>query len=52
MSENIEKKVKELLIQQQFKLEAYREENEYLKQQNKTLIAALENLKMFEHLKK
>lgn len=52
MPENIEKKVKELLIQQQLKLETYREENEYLKQQNKALVTALENLKMFEHLKK
>lgn len=52
MPKNIEKKVKELLIQQQFRLEAYKEENEYLKQQNKSLITALENLKMFEHLKR
>lgn len=52
MPKNIEEKVKQLLIQQQFKLEAYREENETLKQQNKNLITALENLKMFEHLKR
>ena len=52
MPKNIEKKVKELLLQQHFKIEAYREENEYLKQQNKHLITALENLKMFEKFKK
>jgi hypothetical protein len=52
MDKKIENKVKAYLLKQWLMIDCLTEEVNSLKEQNKRLLTALENLEMFEKLKK